>query len=103
MPNLICRLLPEGALTVGIAVKVEAQNILTDETISVYTWEHTRQHFKYFASMFLLVPLSNPCLLSLFHSSDLQEMKRKRKAGEGSNGKESECLTTVLYAETFLL
>ena len=94
-------MLPEGALTVGIAVKAEAQNIRKDEIILAYKWEHMRQHFKYFTLIFLLLPLSNPCLLSFFHSSDLQEKDRKRKAGEGSNGKESECLTTVLSAETF--
>ena len=43
------RLLPKGALTVDIAVKAEAKNIRTDETILVYTWEHRRQLFKYFA------------------------------------------------------
>ena len=43
------RLLPKGALTVGIAIRAEAQNIRKDETILVYTWEHRRQHFKYFA------------------------------------------------------
>ena len=58
-----------------------------------------RPHFKYFTLMFLLVPLSNPCLLFFFRL--IRRKKRKRKASEGSNGKESECLATVLSAETF--
>ena len=43
------RLLPKGALTVGIAIRAESQNIRKDETILVYTWEHRRQLFNYFA------------------------------------------------------